>query len=58
VFVTVSQFEQWADIKFFCILGRSAMEILVSFSAVDRDEARKELLCMAYTTNLKTVKNH
>jgi hypothetical protein len=25
VFVTMSQFERWADIKFFCMLGRSAM---------------------------------
>jgi hypothetical protein len=57
MFVAMSQFEQWAIMKFFCLLGKSAIETLVSLSAVDGDKALKKLLFMTDTTNLITMKN-
>jgi hypothetical protein len=34
VLITVSLSEQWANIKFFCKLGKSEVETLVGLSAV------------------------
>jgi len=41
VLIVMSVFEQQADIKFFCKLGKSATETSVSFTVGNADEARE-----------------
>lgn len=53
LYLAVSQFKEWVNIKFFFKLRKSAAEILVSFIVVYDDEALKNLL---YTTSTTSVK--
>lgn len=48
------QFEQLANIKFLCTPGRSAVEVVVSLSAVYRGEAFINLLCATGATYVQS----
>lgn len=58
LFVTMSEFNQWAKIKFLCRLGKSAADTLVSISVPYGINALKNLLCTTCKSDFKMVKNH
>jgi hypothetical protein len=54
---TLSQFDERANIKFTCKLGKSAAETLQATQTVCGDNALKKQLCMTGTTASKVGKN-
>jgi hypothetical protein len=58
VLIAVSVFEQQADIKFSCKLGKSATETHVSFSVGYADDSLKNSSVYDWYTNLKMVKDY
>jgi hypothetical protein len=54
----MSEFNQWAKIKFLCGLGKSAADTLVSISVLYGIKAHRNLLCTTCKIDFKMVKNH
>lgn len=53
----ISQFEETANIRFMCRLGKSAAEMLQALQTVYGDNAFKKRLCMTGTTASGVGKN-
>jgi hypothetical protein len=53
VFTTLSQFEQWANIRYFCRLRSLSVEMLVSLCAICGVKLLKNPLCIANVSCLK-----
>jgi hypothetical protein len=54
----MSEFNQWAKIKFLCRLGKSAADTLVSISVLYGINALRNLLCTTFIIDFKMVKDH
>jgi len=54
VLITLSQFEQWANIRYFSRLRSSSVEMLVSVCAIYGVKLLQNPLCIADVSYLKT----